>query len=163
MSERDDDMVERVAKAMWAERVRFAKAGGIDVEEWGERSGRIKGREDVPAVSDINNIMGEARAAIEAIEQGLLALLPGKFSSLTLGYNESSAVNYMSVKEWQEEGPSDDLTDWVSNDEKAKAAATNSMWTLHWYPDTPVGSYCVGASGLLPLLAALNTTKGEGE
>lgn len=37
---------------------------------------------------------------------------------------------------------------WASEEEKAKAIAENSVWTLQWYPMTPVGFCQVGASTL---------------
>jgi len=29
-----------------------------------------------------------------------------------------------------------------------KCIDTNECWQLHWYPDTPIGSYCVNGSDL---------------
>lgn len=64
------EMLERVAKAIWAERVRHAKTQGIDLEGYGER---VFG--DGAVVSETNNIMGEARAAIEAMREPTQAML----------------------------------------------------------------------------------------
>lgn len=41
---------------------------------------------------------------------------------------------------------------WISKEEKENAIKTNSIWTLHWYPDTPVGFCVVHASTLEALL-----------
>jgi hypothetical protein len=38
--------------------------------------------------------------------------------------------------------------DFVSEEERAKAIATNEMWDLHWYPDHPVSFHSVRASSL---------------
>lgn len=35
-----------------------------------------------------------------------------------------------------------DDDDWLSQEEREKALTTNEMWTLHWYPLTPVG-FCL--------------------
>lgn len=88
----------------------------------------------------------------EEIEKSMLALLKGEYSSLSLTFNDGPAPNYMSVKQWIEEGPSDQSDDWVSEDEKQRAIETNKMWNLHWYQDTPVGFYSVSASSLPALL-----------
>lgn len=39
-----------------------------------------------------------------------------------------------------------------SPEEMRKAIETDSVWTLQWYPETPVGSYIVAASTLYDLL-----------
>lgn len=41
--------------------------------------------------------------------------------------------------------------DWVSAEQRAKAIATNDCWTLHWYPDTPVG-FCESIAADLDVL-----------
>ena len=38
--------------------------------------------------------------------------------------------------------------DWVSKEERERAIALDSVWTLQWYPDTPVGFYKIAASSL---------------
>ena len=86
------------------------------------------------------------------LEANLLKLLKGKHSSLTLSFNDMSAPNYQTVAEIIEDNPSEYEIGWISEEEKAKAAKTNSMWELQWYPDTPVGSYSVAASSLEALL-----------
>ena len=86
------------------------------------------------------------------LETQLLALLKGEYSSLHLTFNDGNAPNYMTVRQWVEEGPTDFQNDWISEEEKQKAMETNRMWSLQWYPDTPVGSYSVSASSLPALL-----------
>jgi len=41
-----------------------------------------------------------------------------------------------------------DLHDFISPEELQKAIAEDSVWVLQWYPDTPIGSYCLLASSL---------------
>ena len=41
---------------------------------------------------------------------------------------------------------------WVSLEEKQKALDTGELWTLQWYPNTPVGFYRIAAASLEKLL-----------
>ena len=45
--------------------------------------------------------------------------------------------------------------DWVSLEEREKAHKTNELWTIQWYPDTPIGFFFLAASTLEALLDAL--------
>lgn len=82
----------------------------------------------------------------------LMKLLNGKFSSLSISFNEDHACNYTTAQGWHDEwgfyggGRSDDRIEWASEEERLKALRENSVWTIQWYPDTPVGFNCVGAS-----------------
>lgn len=82
----------------------------------------------------------------------LLKLLHGKFSSLTIGFNDDHACNYVDAQKWHDEwgqyggGADNDAIDWANEDERAKALKNNSVWTIQWYPSTPVGFNCVAAS-----------------
>jgi len=81
----------------------------------------------------------------------LLGLLRGKYSSLTIAFNDIHAPNYETAEEWSQtcsdyEGSRRALVDWPSEDERLKAIRENSVWTITWYPDTPLGFHCVGAS-----------------
>lgn len=87
------------------------------------------------------------------MEEFLKSLLKGEHSSLTLSFNDMSAPNYATVKEFHDNWSLDNAPyDWISNEEKEKAFELNSMWCLHWYPDTPVGFFSVAASSLDALL-----------
>jgi hypothetical protein len=91
---------------------------------------------------------------IETLEQELLGLLKGEHSSLSLTLNDENALNYQSVREWLEY--EDDRDDgWVSPEERERAVATNRMWSLQWYPTTPIGFNRLRASTLSSLLAGL--------
>jgi hypothetical protein len=89
--------------------------------------------------------------SIHLIEK-LKSKLNGKFSSLTINFNDDHSPNYNTAEEWYNsgnyQGNDKDYIDWVSDRERQKAIMENSVWTVHWYPDTPIGFYCVGASTL---------------
>lgn len=88
---------------------------------------------------------------IHELENELKKLLKGKFSSLTLALNEDNGPNYQTVAEVINE---ESRFDWVSEEEKQKAIETNCMWTLQWYPDTPISFFALAASSIIPLLTA---------
>lgn len=83
--------------------------------------------------------------------EDLLALLNEGHTSLIIQFNEDHACNYVDARKWHDDygrysGGEDDDISWPSNQERLKAIDQNSVWTIQWYPDTPVGSYRVGAS-----------------
>lgn len=93
--------------------------------------------------------------ALRVLEEELLGLMQGEFSNLTLMFNEH-ACNYASVLEMEVQGrPYYDIEDFVSEDEHRTAITTNSVWTLRWFPVTPVGSYERCASSLPALIAGV--------
>lgn len=92
---------------------------------------------------------------LEDLEARLRALLNGEFSSLSLSFNDGNGPNYVSVREEVETFPCDS-DDWVSDEERERGMALNRKWKLHWYPDTPVGSYSMSASSLEALFAAVD-------
>lgn len=47
---------------------------------------------------------------------------------------------------------SDDGDCWVSEEQKAKAIETDNVWSLQWYPITPIGFYRLLACDLDVLL-----------
>lgn len=81
----------------------------------------------------------------------LLALLHGEFSSLIIEFNHEHACNYSTAQRFSDEygeysGDDEDRISWVSPEEREKALRENSVWTIQWYPATPIGFCCVGAS-----------------
>jgi len=66
-------------------------------------------------------------------------------SSLSIEFNP-----YTGIDEWLYKD-----SYWVSEEEHQKAVAQNTVWMVHWYPHTPVGSYKVAASSLEAVLKAL--------
>lgn len=71
-------------------------------------------------------------------------MFPRHEASLTLTHNPHrdyyETVEQYSENPWMEES-------WIDG-EKDKAIATKEIWTLQWYPDTPVGSYHIAGSTL---------------
>jgi hypothetical protein len=84
------------------------------------------------------------------IEDFLKSLLKGEYSSLTLTYNDH-LNNYTDAREASERGDFD-REDWPSAEDKEKALTENTVWDLHWYPNTPVGFSNVKASSLAGVL-----------
>lgn len=82
---------------------------------------------------------------------------PEHKASLHLTHNEHKSV-YHTVRQAIDDGDwgtEDDC--WISPEQKQLAIDTDEMWTLQWYPDTPIGFYVMSAADLGALLeAALN-------
>jgi hypothetical protein len=74
--------------------------------------------------------------------------LPKHECSLHLSHNEHKDV-YETIEQFY------DPEDFVSEDEWAKALRENSVWTLHWYPNTPIGFNRICASSLDAIEKAL--------
>lgn len=83
------------------------------------------------------------------LENALRNLLKGENSSIHLTFNDHKS-NYVSVADEIARG--DWHGDWISEEEKQRAIATDRAWTLQWYPDTPIGFYACSASTLSALL-----------
>lgn len=86
------------------------------------------------------------------IEVLLRTAMKGEFSSLSLTFNDH-ACNYCDVKQAVDDGLIDDDS-WATPEDREMAIATNRVWTLQWYPDTPVGFYRLHAATLDSLLCA---------
>lgn len=84
---------------------------------------------------------------MDEFEQKLLSLLKGEYSSLMIEFNPfaSSYETAEQANTWGNYWQSDE---WVSAEDKQKAIASNRVWCLHWYPDTPVGFYRIFGSSL---------------
>ena len=61
---------------------------------------------------------------------------------------------YQSASDWIDEYS--DWCDWESDEAKQQAIETDSIWTLQWYPDTPIGFFAVAAPTLEDLLRFAN-------
>ncbi len=72
--------------------------------------------------------------------------------SLTLTHNDHKG-SYETVEEHLLNADEDDC--WVSDEQRTKAIATDSVWRLQWYPDTPVGFCVLLAADLEVLLEAV--------
>ncbi len=56
------------------------------------------------------------------------------------------------------------MFDWENKEAEARAIAADEIWTLQWYPNTPVGFNSIAAPTLEELLAfASRIEKGENE
>lgn len=81
-----------------------------------------------------------------------------KHISFSLSHNECAGY-YETVKQIAENQPDYFGVDyWISPEQFAKGIEENSIWTAHWYPNTPVGFVVLHAADLDPLLAAINET-----
>ena len=81
------------------------------------------------------------------MQEQLLSLLKGKYSSLTISYNQH-AVDYTDAITAIRDGYTYTNCEWVSEEEKSLALLNNSVWEIQWYPDTPVGSHSVAGTTL---------------
>lgn len=95
----------------------------------------------------------EVTTTLENLEKSLRSLLRGEHSSLTLSFNDH-ACNYVTVKEAVESNCMLEHGTWVSDEEKRRAIESNSLWSLHWYPDTPIGCYDLMGSSLESVVMA---------
>lgn len=78
-------------------------------------------------------------------------LLEGEFSSLSITFNDHKS-NYQTAKEAIEEGQWFSPDDFVSPVEMQKSIETNTIWSLQWYPQTPVGFHVLYASSFQAIL-----------
>lgn len=109
------------------------------------------------------NGLAEMLTVVGRLEAALRSLLKGEFSSLIIGFNDEHAPNYLTAEQYRDECGMYDggqgRIEWVSEAEREKAIRENSVWTLQWYPDTPSGFYCVGASSLAAIVEHLSVEK----
>lgn len=82
-------------------------------------------------------------------------LLSGEFSSLSLEFNAFS-VNYVNARQAEEHGMLE-YFDWINEDEHELALNQNTVWVLHWYPNSPVAFRALGAADLDRLLEHIAT------
>jgi hypothetical protein len=74
--------------------------------------------------------------------------LPEHKCGLHLTHNEHRDV-YETVEEYY------DADDFISPEEWRDAVAKDSVWVLHWYPETPIGFVRIAASTLGAIEAKL--------
>lgn len=81
-------------------------------------------------------------------------MFPNHKGGFFLQHNEHK--NYYETLEYWLLHRGDRIEDrvWVSEEQKQKALATNSIWIMQWYPDTPVGFCILAAADLDVLMAA---------
>ena len=83
--------------------------------------------------------------------------LPKHKCGLYLDHNPQEAC-YETVDEWIGREPD---YDWETDAAKKLAIATNSVWTLQWYPDTPIGFFNIASPTLEGLLKYANKIQQE--
>lgn len=69
--------------------------------------------------------------------------------------------SYQSIIEWIEDDKENgqEFYAWKNEEQKQRAIDANEVWTLQWYPETPVGFHAVAAPTLEELLEFANETK----
>lgn len=100
--------------------------------------------------------------ALTLLARDFANVLPAHKCGLYLEHNSHRDM-YESVEQWEENMLSFDGVepgserDWISAEERQKAIETDSVWTLQWYPNTPVAFCRLWASSLEALLAHIAT------
>ena len=79
-------------------------------------------------------------------------LLPAHKCSLHLGHNAHHDV-YQSASDWCKHNDEYGTYEWQNEEAKQRAIATGEIWTMKWYPNTPVGFNAVAAPTLQELLS----------
>lgn len=78
---------------------------------------------------------------------GFEADLPKHECELILMHNPHKS-DYATIEEYIENSG----CPWVSEEQRLKAIATQSVWALHWYPSTPIGFIHYAACDLQALI-----------
>lgn len=89
----------------------------------------------------------------DELESTLRGFLQGEFSNMTINFNDH-ASEYIDAREALRIGRFQ-FVDWANDEEKEKAIGENSVWTIQWYPVTPIGFCKVGASSLKACVDAM--------
>ena len=76
---------------------------------------------------------------------------PGHKVCLTLQHNPGR-VFHDDVRQWINTKNHGDQWDWKDEEQKQRAIDTNEVWTLDWYPRTPISFYSIAAPTLRELL-----------
>lgn len=88
-----------------------------------------------------------------SIAAALVALLPRHDAGISIERAPNRGT-YETVREWIASCESyGGAPHWPSPEARQRAIDTDDVWVMQWYPDTPVGSYCVAAPTLAELLA----------
>lgn len=83
---------------------------------------------------------------------GKRIVLPAHKASCHITHNDHRS-SYQTVRQWIEQGCFVDREDFISPEELERAIETDELWTVQWYPDTPVGFSIAHASSLEALSA----------
>lgn len=74
--------------------------------------------------------------------------LPAHKCSLTIQHNEHRDF-YMTATEWLDDHG---MYEFRTAEQRQRAIDSDSIWTLHWYPKTPIGFHAIAAPTLRELL-----------
>lgn len=96
------------------------------------------------------------------IAAGLSEALPRHEAGLSLTHNEHKNYHYTAQQEIESNPDYYDDESFPSG-EREKCIAANELWTLQWYPDTPVGFNVIHASTLEAILVAVRAVLMEGD
>lgn len=93
----------------------------------------------------------------EEVERRLARMAPLDFPAhkcgLYLEHNPHRDDYALSIEAYEQERPLV-AESWVSPEERIKVIETDELWTLQWYPETPIGFVFLAAQSLEALLAA---------
>lgn len=90
----------------------------------------------------------------EAESRSRLDWFPAHKAGLSLSHNEHRNY-YESVEQWLEGRP--EMYEWQAPSARLRAIETDEVWTLQWYPDTPVGFLAIAAPTLQELFVLLRS------
>ncbi len=79
--------------------------------------------------------------------------LPKHKCSLSLTHNKHRDYYQTAAQAIAEQESYECPPNWKDYEAKKRAIATDEIWELQWYPDTPIGSYCICAPTLEEVLA----------
>lgn len=81
-----------------------------------------------------------------------LSLLPKHKCAMHIDHNDHKN-SYEKASQWIEDN---EWCDWENDEAKQRAIDTDEIWTIQWYPKTPVGFYAWAAPTLEELLRLAN-------
>ena len=84
------------------------------------------------------------------LKEKLEKLIGGHPNHLNISFNDHW-VYYESAQDWVDE----ENRNWVSDEDREKAIRENSIWSVQYYPNTPVGFVAVCGSDLEVVIDAL--------
>jgi hypothetical protein len=121
-----------------------------------DRDGKIVGLlfRDVKLTAcraELAALTNSMRSAVDAV----MAVLPRHEASMTIEHNAHRAT-YETVEDYAEFREWDD-GNWVSVAERDRSFATQELWEIQWYPNTPIGFSVRAASSLHALLTHFAT------
>lgn len=82
--------------------------------------------------------------------------MPPHKASCTISHNDHLA-NYATVEEEEFHHPEWFKNAWVSEESRAYAIEHNELWTLQWYPETPIGFYKLHAGSWADIVRHLKS------